>query len=204
MAGPSIHETLPTPLPPFIIGRFIGQPGIRARRSAAGGRLRSSNARSSFAPGLRAGRRAAGRRCGRAFGRARERIGRACLGPSWQRSRLSLAGCRAAAERRGRRGGVAADRTHRSILIRCRGRRAPLVRGGRHRRLRTCPQFREPDPERLPQHGRPHERRPGKRGPPVRERHGRDCSAPASERLEWGLAVRQLDLPKLRRSLQEL
>ena len=114
------------------------------------------------------------KRCRSAVGRAQERIGRACLGPSWQRSRQSVAGCRAAAERRHRRGGVAAVRIHRSILVRCRGRRAPLARGGRHRRLRPRPKFREPDPERLPQHGRPLERRPGKGGPPVRERHGRE------------------------------
>ena len=148
LGGPSSNETLPIALPPLVIGRFIRQPSLRARR-AAGGRCRrcrsSPAAYWSGQPGT--------------------------LLATMQRERRPARGRR---QRAAARGGVAAVRIRRSILIRCRGRRAPLGPRRRHRRRQPRPKFRLPDPEWLPQHGRTLQRRSGKGGPPVRERHERD------------------------------
>ena len=52
LGRPSIHETYPTPLPPFVIGRFISQPGLRGRRRAAGQRCRAVGLARSESVGL--------------------------------------------------------------------------------------------------------------------------------------------------------
>ena len=105
LGGPCLREPYPMPWPPLIIGRCISQPCLRGRRRAAGGG------------------------CRRDVGRAQERIGRACLGPSWQRSRQSVAGCGSSPSAATGAGESPLFEIGRFLLVRSRGHRAPLARG---------------------------------------------------------------------------